>query len=333
MQRIPSLDGVRALSILLVVLGHLAKRGHAPGAFWENYSITGVRIFFVLSGYLITQILLTEHRLTSAINLKKFYLRRALRIFPAAFVFMALVSAFYWKQFSWYHIAAAFLYLANFDISKPWFFAHLWSLGVEEQFYFLWPGILKRWHKHAVSIVIAVIVLAPFNDAIVQYFRLSWGHFMPDALATGCLLALLLQRLPRVPGYAAVLMLLPAVLVPLFPETSAMRTLFMLFILRPILFFAIAGLILRVMQTPPVFLNLATVCWLGRISYSLYLWQQPFCFAPTLRSGYLSFVALACACVSYYCVERPMLRLRDKQKENGHPKELAKVLQPSTSAA
>ena len=160
MKRIPSLDGLRAISILLVVLAHLSKTGHAPHVFKSYYANLGVDCFFVISGYLITTILLKEHRLTSTISLREFYVRRAYRIFPAAFVFMSLALVAYWPQFRWYNITAAFLYLANFDLTRPWIFGHLWSLGVEEQFYLLWPSVLKRWHKHR------TIILAAANESV-----------------------------------------------------------------------------------------------------------------------------------------------------------------------
>lgn len=94
-------------------------------------------IFFVISGYLITSILLREREQTETINLREFYVRRADRIFPAALVFMAVAIVLLWPQFRWYHIAAGLLYVANYDLTRPWVFRHLWSLSSEEQFYFL----------------------------------------------------------------------------------------------------------------------------------------------------------------------------------------------------
>ena len=75
MKRIPSLDGLRAISIAMVVAGHMGKSGHAPRIFWDVYAALGVKIFFVISGYLITTILLREHSRTSKISLRDFYIR------------------------------------------------------------------------------------------------------------------------------------------------------------------------------------------------------------------------------------------------------------------
>jgi peptidoglycan/LPS O-acetylase OafA/YrhL len=92
-----------------------------------------------------------------------------------------------------------------------------------------------------------------------------------------------------------------------------MRTLFMLFVLWPILHCSIAGLVLHVIQSPYRILNFAPVVWLGKISYSLYLWQEPFFFNPSRQSAYRLFLGIGLACLSYYLVEQPVLRLRDRK--------------------
>src|SRR5258708_38645139 len=122
MQRITSLHRLRASSITLVVLSQLVKRKHVSLEALGSYGILGVHVFFVLSGYLITNLLLREYDRSSTISLRDFYIRRAFRIFPAAFVFMAVVIVLYWHQSRWYHVVAALAYVANMDLSRPWFF-------------------------------------------------------------------------------------------------------------------------------------------------------------------------------------------------------------------
>jgi peptidoglycan/LPS O-acetylase OafA/YrhL len=315
-KRIPSLDGLRAISITFVVLSHMSKSGHAPHIFYF-FGATGVRIFFVISGYLITSILLRERERTGTTHLREFYIRRAYRIFPAAFVFMAVAIVVFWPQFRWYHIAAGFLYLANYDVSRPWVFGHLWSLGIEEQFYFLWPGILKRWYRHRVAIVVGVLLVTPVWTSAMLYFKVRWGVWafpaLADTLAIGCLLALFAPRLPNIKPYWALTMAMAAIVVELFSANSVARTMFMLIVLKPIFYVSIAGVVLHVVQTPYRVLNWGPVVWLGQISYSLYLWQEPFCADRHMRSGYLVFAAVACACLSYYLIERPMLRVRERR--------------------
>ena len=124
-RRIPSLDGLRAISITLVILSHLVKWKHASLEFSSADGELGVRVFFVLSGYLITMLLLREQERSSTISLSNFYVRRAFRILPAALVFLAIVVALFWQQMRWYHVAAAVFYVANMDMSRPWIFGHL----------------------------------------------------------------------------------------------------------------------------------------------------------------------------------------------------------------
>src|ERR1700687_3355413 len=110
MKRIPSLDGLRAISVSLVLVGHLARSGRMP-QFLATYASSGVHMFFVISGFLITTILLNEHTRSSTINLREFYFRRAYRILPAAGAFMLFALVAYWHELQWFDIAAMFLYL------------------------------------------------------------------------------------------------------------------------------------------------------------------------------------------------------------------------------
>lgn len=316
-RRIPSLDGLRAISITLVILSHLVKWKHVSAAVLGSYGSLGVFIFFVLSGYLITKLLLREHERTSTISLSDFYLRRAFRIFPAAFAFLAVVVVLYWKQMTWFHVAAAVFYLANLDVTRPWIFGHLWSLSIEEQFYLLWPFALKRWYRRRIAIALCAFLVTPIFQTALYAFHVHSGlaaslPVFSSQLAIGCLLAILAPRIPKVPGWLALGMLAALILIPWFPAISPARTLFLLFVLEPLLHISAAGLVLHVIQVPYRALNWLPVAWLGRISYSLYLWQELFCSNASLHGGYfLALPAIGCACLSYYLIEQPMLRLRD----------------------
>jgi peptidoglycan/LPS O-acetylase OafA/YrhL len=314
-KRIPSLDGLRAISISLVVVGHLAYEGHAL-RFSAQYANLGVRIFFVISGYLITSILLGEHSRTGTISLRDFYIRRAYRIFPAAMCFVFAIIALFWRELRWYDIGASLLYLVNFDFLRPWVIGHLWSLSVEEQFYFLWPSVLRKWYRHRMVILCAVILAAPIARTGLFFLKVTDGGYgnlltVGDNLATGCLLAMIGTRVRDVSWKLAAPMLAAVVLIPLYDADTRLRTMIMLFVLSPLLHFSIAGVLLHVVQHPYRLLNLAPVVWLGNISYSLYLWQQPF-FDPRSPSRYGVVWAVGLACVSYYFVEKPMLRRRDR---------------------
>src|SRR5580658_6434140 len=220
MTRIPSLDGLRAISISLVAVGHWAELRYHSGVAGA-FANLGVRIFFVISGYLITTLLLKEYGRTSTIGLREFYVRRAYRILPAAIVFMVPVFVIFWHELRWYHMAAAALYLANFDFSHPWFLGHLWSLSVEEQFYFLWPGVLKKWHRHRVAILLGVVAFAPAYRVACHFLGLHGRAdetfpAVADILAIGCLLAIFAARLPKIAPWLASVMLIPVALVPIY---------------------------------------------------------------------------------------------------------------------
>ncbi len=318
MRRIPSLDGLRAVSISLVVVGHWVEvhyRSDVAGAFAN----LGVRIFFVISGYLITTLLLKEYGKTSTIGLQEFYVRRAYRILPAAIVFMLPVFVIFWHELTWYHMAAAALYLTNFDFSHPWFLGHLWSLSVEEQFYLLWPGVLKKWHRHRVAILVGVVLFAPVYRVACHFLKLHGRAdetfpAVADVLAIGCLLAIFAARLPKIKIAWALAMILPVVLVPMY--WGAMRfhtTAVLLLVLWPLMHLSIAGLLLHVVERPYWILNVRPVEWLGKISYSLYLWQQLFAYGDRHRPWYFVLVAVGLAGASYYLVEQPMLRLRERR--------------------
>jgi peptidoglycan/LPS O-acetylase OafA/YrhL len=322
-KRIPSLDGLRAISVTLVVGGHWITWHHfSPVA--QAYANLGVRIFFVISGYLITTLLLKEHALTSTISLRDFYVRRAYRILPAALAFMLPVFVIFRHSLRWYDIAAALLYLMNFALFRPWFLAHLWSLSVEEQFYFLWPSVLKKWYPHRVAILAAVIALAPMYRIGTFLLKLpdtTQTNFpaVADTLAVGCLLAIFAPRIPRIGRTTALLMLLPIGLVPLYLGTTRLHTLVLLFVLWPVMNVSIAGFLLHVVRSPWTILNLRPVVWLGKISYSLYLWQQLFAYDRQGRAWYDLPLAVGLACLSYYIVEQPMLRMRDRRAQARRP--------------
>ncbi|MBV8051888.1 MAG: acyltransferase [Acidobacteriaceae bacterium] len=321
MRRIPSLDGLRAISILLVLAGHWALRHHQL-TFLAVYGNVGVRIFFVISGYLITTLLLREEQKTGRISLRDFYIRRAYRIFPAAVAFLIPALILYWHEVRWYDLGAVALYLVNFDMGAPWFIGHLWSLSVEEQFYVLWPAVFRNCVHLRAKILIGIMALTPIYSAVCYYFKVRGGGYgtfpaVADNIAVGCLLAFLADRIPVIGHGEASAMMLVIALVPQFPANTPIRTLLMLFVLWPLMHLSIAGLIVHAVQSRYWILNWAPAVFLGKISYSLYLWQQLFFYRPDPWPIYLALpLALIFACSSYYVVERPMLRIRDVRQND-----------------
>lgn len=322
MKRIPSLDGVRAIAILLVMWGHWAEvRFHSPIA--GAYASLGRRVFFVLSGFLITTLLMKELEKTSTIGLQRFYVRRAYRILPAAILFMLAVFVIFWHELRWYHMAAAALYLVNYDYTHPWYLGHLWSLSVQEQFYFLWPVVLKKWRRHRMWIAAAALAVAPLFRAVSHFLgtRGRTDEFFPtvaDILAIGCLLAFYSKGMPSITRGAAAAMMLPVALVPVYMGVLHFHTTgILLLVLWPLMHFSIAGLLLHVTQRAYWILNVGPLVWLGKISYGLYLWQQLFAFGERARPWYFPLLAVVAAGASYYLIEQPMIRLRENRVRRG----------------
>ena len=197
--RIPSLDGLRALSISFVLLAHGTFGLVGPGPIAQMAHF-GVRVFFVISGYLITSLLLEEEKKTGTISLRTFYLRRTLRIFPPFYVFVgfvALGAALGWFELQRCDLLAALTYTTNYHHERSWNLGHAWSLSVEEQFYLLWPFLMKvlgsaRASRGALAAVVICPLLRIGLLVLAPDFRAGIGETFPtvaDQIATGCLLA------------------------------------------------------------------------------------------------------------------------------------------------
>ena len=134
--RIQSLDGLRAISILLVLVGHLeGTRNFAPrfSEWLGDYANLGVRVFFVISGFLISRLLIDEYATTKTISLYNFYARRTLRIFPAFFAYIGVIALATFLGFIYVKgpdYAYALTYTMNYYPERGWYLGHLWSLSV-----------------------------------------------------------------------------------------------------------------------------------------------------------------------------------------------------------
>jgi peptidoglycan/LPS O-acetylase OafA/YrhL len=144
---VPGLDGVRGLALAFVLLSHSIIYDEYTTSFGIGFSFgsAGVTIFFVLSGFLITGVLLREEAKTGKISLRLFYFRRALRLFPALWIYLIAVVALWLTDehphHNWDGIFASLLYVRNF-MGEGYETDHLWSLSIEEQFYLIWPIVL-----------------------------------------------------------------------------------------------------------------------------------------------------------------------------------------------
>ena len=345
------MDGWRALSIILVLGGHCKATIGFPAVLsapflWLFDGGLGVRFFFVISGFLISWLMLVEFDHYGSVSLKAFYGRRALRILPVYFGFLLVVAvlqrltAYSQSALAWF---GNLTFTTNF-IDCPWTTEHLWSLSTEEQFYLLWPGLFVCFiagakKKNTLWMLLLPVGVAPvcrvmgyksypaFLYPLTRHFSF-FSYF--DSLAVGCLAAITLARergfiqkyfenrplktlylgllLVLVPYVLTRLRWIRQLMVPFEPTSEAFG-------------FGIL-LILSILHSQwGAFraLNWKWVCRIGVLSYSIYIWQQIFCSDPAVFGiGPVWWMAFptwlipvfALSFLSYYGFERPFLKLR-----------------------
>jgi peptidoglycan/LPS O-acetylase OafA/YrhL len=335
---LPGIDGLRAAAALLVVFYHYGYTW-CPGGL-------GVLAFFVLSGFLITWLLIKEEERFGKICLKFFYIRRSLRIFPAFYAFWFLwAGALYLfnKKIIVPQAIASFFYLNNYYqalFGDPGTgLSHTWSLGIEEQFYLLWPVtflLLKRTPARIGFLAAAIVAVWLYRIVLVLGLNRDQGYIYEaldtrgDHLLIGCLLAMVLRNGMMVSTWrvACATRWLPFVTIGLltlssaFADTSTMRY-------RDLIGFAIDPVLVAVLITQCLafehgglgaILNWPGVQYLGTISYSIYLYQQVV-IGPVRKwaAGWLwlslpvvLLAVIAAASVSYWIVERPFLKLKGR---------------------
>ncbi len=336
----PSLDGLRAIAVLGVMCWHYVVPGVKGG-------FLGVDLFFVLSGFLITKLLIEEWDATGSIHLGKFYLRRVLRLFPALFLVLLVTFPFVPRQWTY----QALLYVTNWGILfwhlPPSAIMQLWSLSVEEQFYLVWPPLLLALLAFKVPrrAIVTIVVLLAAGSALYKMLAWqsidSWSRFYfgsdarADELLVGALLALFLSwsHLPAKPWFRT------CVQVATLPAVAWLGYLFAASAVYWRLFYQQGGLTIVALATAVIILQclVAPIGWfrgllgsrpmafIGRMSYGLYLWHSPvgwvtdprnFEWVPIVSRPVQLIVRFALTFVvaglSYFLLERPILRLKHR---------------------
>ncbi len=310
--RWPMLDGLRGIAILLVLASHVGLGG--------NGGAVGVTLFFVLSGFLITNLLVGELDSEGSIRLGRFYFRRADRLLPALVLYLVgagLVAIAFGRSWGWVwnETWPPLLYVANYsqilgaELDMNW---QTWSLAVEEHFYLIWPLLLLLipTRRRLRLLGAGVLVLAVWSG-FTWFLDSDWGYSSTDAnayaLAAGCLVAVARREraAPRFPPSAP---LLGVVLLAAATAIAAHP------IRQPIVV-AIAALTVWACVAGEVgVLGSRPLRFVGRISYGLYLWHVPVLMAAGSALGSRALAAVASvgvAWMSWIVVERPLLIRRE----------------------
>jgi len=342
---LPTLDGWRAIAIFAVLLDHQVE--YSPLASYPRLIAfahtgpNGVSLFFAISGFLICSRLLEEREAYGCISLRGFYVRRACRILPPAFLYLAALVAL--SSFGlilvssrelWSSLLFSRNYLSDQWIHRGWggYTIHYWSLAVEEHFYLLWPAALVLFGKRrarwfALGLACSVALWRTLDSHYHWFNRVIPGLLFGcrtdvrlDALLLGCLAALVLEdprvraAFSRLTSWAWWMLVAGYVAFQAFYFVQGSRT-YSIFE-SALLAVIVAGTVYGDRTWVYAFLEREPMKWIGRLSYSLYLWQQLF-LLPQARSSMavlqqfpLGLMMLfLCAWLSYRFVERPFIRL------------------------
>lgn len=343
---VPSLDGLRAISICVVLLGHFMLPASMIGV-----SALGVKIFFFISGFLITRLLLAENKMYGGVNLPDFFARRFLRLYPVLIAYMSLVVGIVFltsQSFNPLEVVSVFLYFVNYLLSHHEIAGQgltlpigvLWSLSVEEHFYLFAPLVFVLMRGDARKMLAVAVAICAFSLGL----RLLYAYLHPwivdtlviykhsetrfDSIAFGVILACLTEfKIGR-----AFIVRLTSPLAVIF----GVAVLLGVYCLRDNYFestwrFTMQGLALCPIVAGVVFgtpfrpinwlLNRPLFTWVGKLSYSLYVWHGGVVF---LFAGLLAILprllvpsaevmlTFALATLSFFLVERPTLSFRDR---------------------
>jgi len=333
---LPSLNGIRALCIFLVIGSHADRSMNFPEIlkpYWKflfNGGL-GVNVFFVLSGYLITFLLLKEEAKNETISLGGFYKRRFIRILPIYFTLLIVFALF--QIFGLFNFESC-AWLTSLTFTKnygcgSWIDGHLWSLSVEEQFYIFWPIVFKFCGKSLRKyFAFALLMLCPILR--VYYYKhnqLGAYNFSfqsnADCLMWGCIGAMYLKEIIN------------------YIKNINQKFLRIGIVLIILLVWQLQNLLLLGWLTVPFFKTVISICsvlafisftnfkegvsfnilntrilnYIGILSYSIYVWQQIF-FAPEVGIFHffpVNFISIfIVAFLSYNLVEKPFLKLKNK---------------------
>jgi peptidoglycan/LPS O-acetylase OafA/YrhL len=346
-QRLPGLDGMRAIAVSFVLFSHVFA---SEGWVYRDWTfqlqrifsgLVGVQVFFTISGFIITLLLLREKQASGTISLKQFWLRRAIRILPPALAFLLVLQVI-----AGMHVApvpaetqwGSLLFYRNFMPHDPWFASmqgftgHYWSLAVEEQFYLIWPLLVVAlsmaklrsvaWIGVGLSVICRACTTLLYGPGTEYWLPMNLDGFMIGALVAMEVAAGSHSRWRSLWRFRWPILIGALALSRLYASKHGMHVA----AIQPLGVAVAAGVWIAGLIGNPAgiesrILNSRPLVALGLISYSVYLWQQ-LCLGPSSQwtSGKAPWLAvfpqniltaLACGALSYLLIEQPCQRLKN----------------------
>jgi peptidoglycan/LPS O-acetylase OafA/YrhL len=318
----PALDGVRALSILAVVLFHCEVPA-ARGGF------IGLDVFFVLSGYLITSLLTEEYR-HGGIEIGRFYARRALRLYPTLLlmvaVYVGLAPILWPADDRWLSAVLAALYVYDYALAfweLAYTIGHTWSLGVEEKFYLLWPLVLPLFlrTRHPVGwLVSAFLAVTAWRYFVAMNWTWSQAYFRFDTRMSGILLgaiaALTHFKVSKHVLAMACMGLLVLMALPSLPTSYQTEAVTLRITLAELSAFVL--ICFAAEHGRATFLASRPMVYIGRLSYGIYLWHFPLVLLLRdtqplwITLGVTLAFSFTMAAICLHLVDTPLKRWRQK---------------------
>lgn len=334
-----TLDGLRAISIIWVIVSHVIKFDNSAYSFIFKEGSIGVHVFFVLSGFLITTLLLKEKISNGYISLRNFYIRRFFRIIPVAFLFifvllvLNLLLPLNIKSKDFFHLIT---FTENFNSDGNWYTGHFWSLSIEEQFYLIFPFFIKKNLNLYVKMSGLLILSSPAISYLAHHDFLSIAYLKNTitfldifinrgllSILIGSLTSIILFKLNASKGKKTFgigfLQMFLLLLIWLLFQWMGFAGISM--ILSAIVIALLISISMIYEDTfLNKFLNLKYIKLIGVLSYSLYIWQQLFTNYQPWKHWFKygdSIILNTCALflvayISYNFYEKRFIELKNK---------------------
>ena len=343
MKHIKGFDALRAFSIILVIANHLGLYFELPETefyrvrLWGIISGTaGVQVFFTLSGFLITKLLLEEKIKFGKINVKFFYIRRFLRLLPPLFIFffgITILMLIDWLKADKQALMYSFFYLYNFVHNNHYLpeLAHTWSLAVEEQYYLIWPMLVMFFSRSKITAIILItLILSSIGSYVLPTYEFTQGYHSERWIIPAIAPILIGSYFAYLTVYSSKwvitfvqnfskMVLFIAIFLFFYPLYAPLKWLEIRYVFQAI---GIGILLLWILQNQhsklTQILSFKPLSYIGRISYGIYVYQG--LFLRTGPGGELwiqqspqnIILVFLVAIISFELIEKPILKLKNK---------------------